>query len=64
MIDQTHEKRYFSSDVHGADTQQSRVGAKSNPYNQNQIMTTKISFSGKNKKNYELMRGNFPRMGG
>jgi hypothetical protein len=33
MIDQTNEKRYFSSDVHGADTNQSRVGTRTNPYN-------------------------------
>jgi hypothetical protein len=33
MIDPTLEKRYFSSDTGGADTQQSRVGARSNPYN-------------------------------
>lgn len=64
MIDQTHEKRYFSSDSHGADTTQSRVGARTNPYNQNQMMATKVSFNGKVRKDQsDLLRSNFTRIG-
>ena len=60
MIDQTNEKRYFSTDVHGADTTQSRVGARSNPYLINQTMTTKVC--GSNQAAKDLIRGNFPKI--
>ena len=60
MIDQTNEKRYFSSDMAGADASGSRVNTKSNPYLQNSAPTTNISGTCNYAK--ELNRGNYPKM--
>ena len=46
--------------MHGADSSQSRVGARSNPYMLNQSMTTKVT--GSNKAAQELNRVNYPKL--
>ena len=56
MIDQTNEKRVFSSDLQGADQSASRIQQRGNPYmpQQDQIMITGNSKEAKNLQKYTL----------
>mmetsp|Transcript_80213 Transcript_80213/g.111060 ORF Transcript_80213/g.111060 Transcript_80213/m.111060 type:complete len:198 (+) Transcript_80213:445-1038(+) len=60
LIDQTNEKRYFSSETSGADATQSRINGKANPYLPNSGTQTMIAGTSNAAK--ELQKISYPNV--